>query len=122
MSNLIRSCCENGSVLKEILEDLPNDEHIGEIAFIFQALSDPTRLKIVLALLHYEMCVGEIANMLGLSSSNTSHQLKILRLAKIVTYKKEGQMYFYRLKDACIEDIIQSTLQHIKLERPYEEK
>lgn len=122
MSNLIRSCCENGSVLKEILEDLPDDERMGEIAFIFQALSDPTRLKIVLALLHYEMCVGEIANMLGLSSSNTSHQLKILRLAKIVTYKKEGQMYFYRLKDACIEDIIQSTLQHIKLERPYEEK
>ncbi|MDD2382819.1 MAG: metalloregulator ArsR/SmtB family transcription factor [Sulfurospirillaceae bacterium] len=118
MAELIRSCCENGSVLAEILKTLPSDEHVGEIAFVFQALSDPTRLKIVLALLRYEMCVGEIANMLSLSPSNTSHQLKILRLAKLVTYKKVGQMYFYRLKDACIEDVIQSTLKHMKLQMP----
>ncbi|MDD3343987.1 MAG: metalloregulator ArsR/SmtB family transcription factor [Sulfurospirillaceae bacterium] len=121
MAELIRSCCENGSVLSEVLHSLPNDEHVGEIAFVFQALSDPTRLKIVLALLRYEMCVGEIANMLELSPSNTSHQLKILRLAKIVTYKKEGQMYFYRLKDACIEEVILSTLKHLKLEIPQKE-
>lgn len=104
--SLIRSCCENGSVLNEILEQLPDDELVSESAMFFQALSDPTRLKIVLALKRYEMCVGEIANMLGLSSSNTSHQLKILRLAKIVTYKKEGQMYFYRLKHPEIVGII----------------
>lgn len=103
---LIRSCCENGSVLDEILAKLPNDEDVGESAMFFQALSDPTRLKIVLALMKYEMCVGEIANMLGLSPSNTSHQLKMLRLAKIVTYKKEGQMYFYRLKHPHISKII----------------
>lgn len=72
----------------------------------FQALSDPTRLKIVLALRQYEMCVGEIANMLGLSPSNTSHQLKILRLAKVVTFKKEGQMYFYRLSSPHIHALL----------------
>lgn len=110
MSELVRSCCENGSVLEDILSTLPDDEEVGEIAFIFQALSDPTRLKIVLALKNYEMCVGEIANMLGISPSNTSHQLKILRLAKIVTYKKEGQMYFYRLKDRCMEHLLETAV------------
>ena len=109
MGELIRSCCENGSVLEDILDELPDDEEVGEMAVIFQALSDPTRLKIVLALKKYEMCVGEIANMLSISPSNTSHQLKILRLAKIVTYKKEGQMYFYRLKDKCMMHLIETV-------------
>lgn len=111
MDGLIRSCCENGSVLDEILQTLPNEEEISGSAMFFQALSDPTRLKIVLALRRYEMCVGEIANMLSLSSSNTSHQLKILRLAKIVTYKKEGQMYFYRLKHPQIYKIIDALFE-----------
>jgi len=110
---LIRSCCENGSVLEEILAELPSEEEVGESAMFFQALSDPTRLKIVLALTQYEMCVGEIANMLGLSPSNTSHQLKILRLAKIVTYTKEGQMYFYRLRHPFVEGLVSDVFKAI---------
>jgi len=110
---LIRSCCENGSVLEEILAQLPSEEEVSESAMFFQALSDPTRLKIVLALMRYEMCVGEIANMLGLSPSNTSHQLKILRLAKIVTYTKEGQMYFYRLRHASVKPLVLGVLKEI---------
>ena len=106
MRALIRSCCENGSVLEEVVASLPDSESVQETAFVFQALSDPTRLKIALALKKYEMCVGEIANMLNLSPSNTSHQLKILRLAKVVTYTKEGQMYFYRLKSSKIEALL----------------
>ncbi|MCK9546620.1 MAG: metalloregulator ArsR/SmtB family transcription factor [Sulfurospirillaceae bacterium] len=103
---LIRSCCEKGSVLCEVLNYLPKEEEVNELAMLLQALSDPTRLKIVLALQKYEMCVGEIANMLNVSPSNTSHQLKILRLAKIVTYKKEAQMYFYRLASPKIKALI----------------
>ncbi|NLC28410.1 MAG: winged helix-turn-helix transcriptional regulator [Campylobacteraceae bacterium] len=107
---LIRSCCEKGSVLDEVLASLPSYEQVNELAMILQALSDPTRLKIVLALQRYEMCVGEIANMLKASPSNTSHQLKILRMAKIVTYKKEAQMYFYRLASQKVKTLISDLI------------
>lgn len=116
MSKLIRSCCENGSVLDEVLSTLPSEEEVHDTALIFHALSEPTRLKIVCALLDYEMCVGEIANMLDISPSNTSHQLKVLRLARLVTYKKEGQMYFYRLKDSRLRAVINYAIKEKEIQ------
>lgn len=111
---LIRSCCENVSHIPNIKKNLPSDAHLKNVSELFKALSDPTRTKIVHALLEYEMCVGEIANFLAISQSNVSHQLKILRDANIVKFKKEGKMSFYRLNSDKIESILTLAFEHMK--------
>lgn len=114
MNKLIRSCCEDTSFIPDIRKTLPNEEDLIDITCIYKALSDPIRVKILFALLKYEICVGEMVNLLELPQSHVSHQLKILRKYNIVTFNKEKKMSFYRIKNLHVEELLQTALKSTK--------
>ncbi|APW65250.1 hypothetical protein LPB137_05020 [Poseidonibacter parvus] len=105
-TKLIRSCCEGVSFITDIKEALPNDDLLKNISNVTKAMSDPTRLKILYALMDYEICVGEMVNVLNLPQSHVSHQLKALRKYGIVDFNKEKKMSFYYIKDEYVREIL----------------
>ncbi|WP_024954352.1 ArsR/SmtB family transcription factor [Sulfurospirillum arcachonense] len=115
--NLIRSCCEDVSFIPDIKKTLPKEKELVDITCIYKALSDPTRVKILFALLKYEICVGEMVNLLELPQSHVSHQLKILRKYNIVTYKKDKKMSFYRIINPHVKDLLQIALKNVQCQK-----
>lgn len=87
-------------------------EAIDDMVQIFSILGDPTRLKIVLVLLDQEICVHEIADLLELSFSAVSHQLRLLKTARIVKSRREGKHIYYRLDDFHIQELVEIASQH----------
>ena len=95
------------------IDAIPESE-LERLALTFKVLGDPTRLKIFVALSGGEMCVCDLAAYLGLSESAVSHQLRILRNLKIVRYRREGKVVYYRLDDHHVSTLINQTLEHVK--------
>ncbi|HPH96990.1 MAG TPA: metalloregulator ArsR/SmtB family transcription factor [Anaerolineaceae bacterium] len=83
------------------------------LADTFQALADPTRLRLISALLETELCVCDLAAVLGMTQSAVSHQLRLLRSLHIVRHRKEGRIVYYTLDDAHVRDLLQRGLEHI---------
>jgi len=83
------------------------------LAQTFKALSDPTRVRIISALLHDELCVHELAQVVGASQSAVSHQLRTLREMRLVRFHKEGRHVFYTLDDDHIYDLFRQELEHV---------
>ena len=84
------------------------------LAQIFKALSDPTRVRIISALSHNELCVHELAACLGMSQSAISHQLRTLREMRLVRLRKEGRHVYYALDDEHIHDLLHQGLEHVE--------
>ncbi len=106
--------CINEEKVGETKKSLPTLEDVVEMANIFKALSDPSRLKIVLALLNQEHCVCDIAAICSQSDSAISHQLRILRTLKIVKNRRDGKMLFYTIDDDHVAALINMSLDHVK--------
>ncbi|GBE19192.1 cadmium resistance transcriptional regulatory protein CadC [archaeon BMS3Abin16] len=81
---------------------------------IFKALGDPTRVKILYTLMENELCVCDIASLLGMTVSAISHQLRLLRNLKIVKYRKEGKMVYYSLDDEHIKKLLEMGVTHVE--------
>ena len=88
-------------------------ETIASLSEVFKVLGDPTRLKIVLALSHAELCVQDIAGLLEISESAISHQMRILKTLRLVKQRRDGKMAYYSLDDEHIEDLIRVATRHI---------
>lgn len=99
------------------LENMPGSDAIADVTDIFKALSDPNRLKIVMALSVCELCVCDLAAVTGSSESAVSHQLRILRNLKIVRFRRDGKIMFYRLDDAHVEHLIRQSTAHVAEQR-----
>ena len=95
---------------------LSKDMYI-ELASLFRLFGDGTRLQIMHALEHSELCVCDIAALLGLTKSAVSHQLKALRLVNLVKFRREGQTVYYSLADSHVKTIIDIGLEHLMEER-----
>ncbi|MFQ5956808.1 MAG: ArsR/SmtB family transcription factor [Candidatus Brocadiales bacterium] len=93
---------------------MQTDGTINSLAETFQVLGDPTRIKIIFALSQKELCVCDLAGLLGLSSSAVSHQLRVLRNMRLVKYRKEGRIAYYSLDDSHISRLFEEGLRHIK--------
>ena len=94
---------------------MPLDEHTSfHLANLFSALSDPTRLRIIEILLNCEQSVGAIAEQLGMSESAVSHQLRGLRLQRIVRFRKQGRQVFYCLDDEHMAELFRLGLKHME--------
>lgn len=106
--------CINEKKVKQTLESMPDQEDAAHMADIFKALSDPTRLKIVLSLLNREHCVCDIAVICGQTDSAISHQLRLLRTQKIVKNRREGKIIYYSLDDAHVASLINMSLDHVR--------
>jgi DNA-binding transcriptional ArsR family regulator len=93
--------------VRRVQDALPDAHTMQDVAAIFQILSDPTRATIVYALSVEELCVCDVAAVVGLSVSAASHQLKRLRDRRVVAYRKEGRMAYYRLADAHLCKLVE---------------
>ncbi|NOY07228.1 MAG: winged helix-turn-helix transcriptional regulator [Spirochaetes bacterium] len=103
----------HGKIVHQVQSSIPKDEILYDLADFFKMLGDTTRIKILQVLLISEMCVYDLASLLNVSQSALSHQLKTLRQADLVKYRKEGKSVFYSLKDGHINSIIDLGLTHI---------
>ena len=110
-------CCEefctHGDVLKRVQELLPDVEELYDLAELFKVFGDTTRIRILFGLFESEMCVCDIAALLGMTQSAISHQLRALKNAKLVTSRREGKTVFYSLADDHVKTIIDQGLEHI---------
>ena len=108
----------NAAGLKRVRGALPTPDATAEAVEVFLALSNPLRLRIVHALAHDELCVGDLAHALGLSMSAVSHQLAFLRHLKLVAAREEGRKSYYRVVDDFVAHLVHDCLAHVGGERP----
>ena len=92
---------------------MPDEEVLYDLAELFKIFGDSTRIKILYALLESEMCVCDIATLLNMTQSATSHQLRALKQSKLVRYRREGKTVFYSLADSHVVTIINQGVEHI---------
>lgn len=90
------------------------DEDARQIAETFKILGDPTRIKILHALSRRELCVCDIAAIIAMGQSAVSHQLRLLRGARLVKYRKDGKMVWYSLDDTHISLLLAQGIEHIQ--------
>lgn len=100
--------------LEDILKQQPADEILYDLAELFKVFGDSTRIKILYVLSGHELCVGDIAQVLGLSQSSVSHQLRILKDAKLVRFRRDGKSIFYALDDEHVKTIIDMGMEHVE--------
>lgn len=93
---------------------LPDDDDIISLSDTFKLLSDMSRLKLIFALLDNELCVCDICHVAGMSQSAISHQLRILRTAHLVKFRKQGKLVYYSIDDSHVSDIIKLATEHQK--------
>jgi ArsR family transcriptional regulator, lead/cadmium/zinc/bismuth-responsive transcriptional repressor len=101
-------------VVKRVKETIPEDEILYELADLFKIFGDSTRIKIICALFQSEMCVCDIATLLGMNQSAISHQLRVLKQSRLVKYRKEGKVVYYALDDDHVKGIFDQGLAHLK--------
>ncbi len=99
--------------IKKAKESLPIDEDIYDLADFYKMFSDSTRLKILLTLGKGELCVSDISKVLDMGQSAISHQLRLLKQARLVRNRRDGKVIYYSLDDGHINEIISSGLDHI---------
>lgn len=101
-------------VVKTVLEKQPPEEHLYDLADLFKMFGDSTRIRILYALSESELCVGDIAQILNLGQSTVSHQLRVLKDAKLVKFRREGKIIFYALADEHVRLIISLGMEHVE--------
>ena len=102
--------------VRKLRAELVAPDAVQGLADTFSALGDPTRVRILDVLSHGELCVCDLAAVLGLSQSAVSHQLRLLRGIRLVRPRREGRIVFYSLDDQHIISIFKQTLQHVEEE------
>ena len=100
--------------VNEVKMIMPEDEIIYDLAELFKVFADSTRMKIIYALMEGELCVCDIAGIVGTTQSAISHQLRILKQSKLVKYRKEGKIIYYSLDDEHISQIVKKGREHIE--------
>lgn len=101
-------------LLEQSRQGMPQRQSLRDMADLFKILADDTRMQLICALLHHELCVCDLAELLEMSQSAISHQLRVLRQGRLVRYRRDGKNTFYTLDDQHIEDIVQFALQHVQ--------
>lgn len=109
--------CTVKIVHKDVVENMQKRKITGDnaeaLAMLFKTMGDPTRIKILNILLNYEACVCDIAEITGMSQSAISHQLRVLKMNRIVKSRKDGKSVFYSLDDNHVKDIFYQGMNHI---------
>ena len=101
-------------LVDKISEIMPGEEELFNLAELYKIFGDSTRIKILYALFEAELCVCDIAMLIGMSVSAVSHQLRILKQARLVQYRREGKTVFYSLSDDHVRSIIGQGMEHIE--------
>lgn len=108
------NCRFNTRILDKIKNEMPDDEIISRLSEVFKVFGDSTRIRILWALFDTELCVFDIAELLGMSQSAISHQLRTLKQARLIKARREGKNTFYSIDDDHVKRIIEQVLIHIE--------
>ncbi|NLG04173.1 MAG: helix-turn-helix transcriptional regulator [Clostridia bacterium] len=118
MANEKIECCEIEEVHKELIEivnqTMPEETELYDLAELFKVFGDSTRIRILFVLFEAEVCVCDLAQVLNMTQSAISHQLKILKQSKLVKNRREGKSIFYSLADDHVRSIIAQGREHIE--------
>ncbi len=105
--------CIHQDVVNEVSHDMPEEEQLYDLAEFFKVFADSTRIKILYVLLRSEMCVCDLADVLGVTQSAVSHQLRLLKQMDLVKFRRDGKTIYYSLADSHIENILSQGFEHI---------
>ncbi len=100
--------------VSNVIQAMKTDAAFRLLADTFKALGDPTRIRIAFALSREELCVCDLANLLGVSQSVVSHSLRVLREMQLVKFRKEGKIAYYTLDDEHIEHLLDEGFRHVE--------
>lgn len=117
MERLEIECCDTILVHSDIIDDIqqhmPEENILRELADFYKVFGDATRIRILYVLLQHEVCVCDLAEILGMTQSAISHQLRVLKQMKLVKNRREGKTVYYSLADGHIQTIISQGMEHI---------
>lgn len=108
------SVCVHEELLRKVTAQMPKEEELYDLAELFKVFGDSTRIRILFVLFEAEVCVCDLAEALQMTQSAVSHQLKILKQAKLVKNRRAGKSIFYSLADDHVRAIIGQGLEHIE--------
>lgn len=111
---LCDGCHEHFIDKEEFVENMPPEEELADMAELFKVFGDSTRIKILYTLSKFEMCVCDIASLLGMTQPAVSYQLKVLKKAKLVKNRRAGKTIYYSLADSHVETIIGMAKEHLE--------
>ena len=106
--------CTHGDIIKTVQPAMPKEEHLYDLAELFKIFGDSTRIRILYVLFEAEVCVCDIAEVLQMTQSAISHQLRLLKQAKLVKSRREGKTVYYSLADDHVRTIIDQGMEHIE--------
>lgn len=100
-------------IIDKVKKEMPDEEKLCDLAELYKVFGDSTRIRILYALFESEMCVCDIAELLGMTVSAISHQLRVLKNAELVKSRRDGKTVFYSLADEHVRSIINQGMEHI---------
>ena len=110
-------CCEflqvHQDVVDEVIKRMPDEDLLIDLSELFKVFGDSTRIKILYVLLESDMCVCDLAQILNMTQSAISHQLRILKQSKLVKNRREGKTVIYSLADGHVRSIISQGMEHV---------
>ena len=117
MERLEIECCDTVLVHKDVIEEIqshmPEENILRELADFYKVFGDATRIRILYVLLQHEVCVCDLAEILGMTQSAISHQLRVLKQMKLVKNRRDGKTIYYSLAENHIQTIISQGMEHI---------
>ena len=114
MEEDLKCTVKHPDIIEKVKKTMPDEETLFDIAELFKVFGDSTRMKIICCLFEHEMCVCDIAELINSTQSAVSHQLRVLKQAKLVKYRKEGKVVYYSLDDEHISQIVKKGREHIE--------
>ena len=105
---------ERRLTLEEIADTQPEEETLYDLAELFKVFGDSTRIRILYALVSSELCVGDISQLLGMTQSAISHQLRVLKQSHLVRCRRDGKTMLYSLADSHVRTMLDQGLEHIE--------
>jgi ArsR family transcriptional regulator len=105
--------CAHESVVAEVRAHMPDEDTLFELAEFYKVFGDSTRIRILTVLRRHEMCVCDLATILSMNQSAISHQLRILKQARLISARREGKQVFYSLADDHVHHLLDTAIEHI---------
>ena len=110
-------CCDlmhaHDEIVERVQKEMPGEDTLYDLTELFRIFGDSTRIRILYVLFEAEMCVCDIAALLGMTQSAISHQLRVLKQMRLVSFRRDGKTVFYKLADAHIQTILAQGMEHI---------
>ena len=111
-------CCEfihaHDEIVEKVQKEMPSEDTLYDLTELFRIFGDSTRIRILYVLFEAEMCVCDIAQLLNMTQSAISHQLRILKQSRLVKSRRDGKAVFYSLADSHVRSIINQGIEHIE--------